>query len=325
VEATVCSYGTVPVDGAFDMVVVDEAHYIKSRDALRTRVLLPLLHVASRVLLMTGTPCPNRPEELFVMLHALRPVLAPDFHSFAARYCNPRRTVFCAYDTRGSDRPDELRWLLDRAYLVRRKKDEVAISLPAKRKEVLYVDADPACLPELETLRVKLDAALERGSKLAQTLIMEMYRATARAKRSNAVQLVASMIDGPTLVFAHHRAMLDAMETALGSQGVGRIDGSMTVLQRQRVVDSLQSGELRVVVLSMGAAGVGLTLTGACTAFFLEIPWNPAVLAQSEDRLHRIGQDKECAVYYILGDDTLDSYVWRTIHRKENVAARLGL
>ena len=259
------------------------------------------------------------------MLHALRPVLVPDFRSFAERYCNPHRTAFCAYDTRGSDRQDELRWLLDRAYIVRRAKGDVDISLPSKQQEVLCVEADPAYLPELQVLRGKLDTALERGSKLAQTLIMDMYRATARAKRASAVQLVMSMIDGPTLIFAHHRDMLDAMQVALGTDGVGRIDGGMSTIQRQRVVDSLQSGELRVVVLSMGAAGVGLTLTGARTAFFLEIPWNPAVLAQSEDRLHRIGQDRNCQVYYILGNDTLDSYVWNTIHRKERVAAQIGL
>jgi SWI/SNF-related matrix-associated actin-dependent regulator 1 of chromatin subfamily A len=119
--------------------------------------------------------------------------------------------------------------------------------------------------------------------------------------------------------------MLDAMELELAPAVCGRIDGSMSVVQRQRVVDDLQSGMLEVVVLSMGAAGVGLTLTGACTAIFLEIPWSPAVLKQSEDRLHRIGQEKECSIYYILCNDTLDTYVWRTIHRKENVAARLGL
>ena len=148
---------------------------------------------------------------------------------------------------------------------------------------------------------------------------------TARAKLANAVHLAMHMLHGPTLIFAHHQIMLDAMEAALVHTAVGRIDGKMSIAKRQQVVDQFQSGQLQVLVLSMAAAGVGLTLTTAYTAFFLEIPWNAAILAQCEDRLHRIGQNNPCLIYYVLGNNTLDSYVWHTIHRKTKVCARLGL
>ena len=94
--------------------------------------------------------------------------------------------------------------------------------------------------------------------------------------------------------------------------------------RRQAIVDQMQAGRLDVALLSMAAAGVGLTMTRACTAYFVEIPWCPAVLRQCEDRIHRIGQLSQCNIYYILAHGTLDAHVWRTIHRKELVASRIG-
>lgn len=324
-DVQVCSYSKPPSAGGHGVVVVDEAHYMKSRESQRAQALLPVVLAAPHALLLSGTPCPNRPEELYMLLHALRPTIVTDFHSFATRYCNPRRTPFCARDTRGSDRPRELKWLLDRAFAVRRKKADVLPELPEKLQGMLYVDADKASVIELAALQDKFDAAMRTGSKLAQTLIMDMYRATAHAKAQSAAALVATRAQPGTLIFAHHKVVLDAMQQALPPTArVGRIDGSTSLPARQRVVDGMQSGELDVAILSMGAAGVGLTLTRACTAFFLEIPWCPAVLRQCEDRIHRIGQTQACTMYYVLAEGTLDSHVWRSIHRKERVAQRIG-
>ena len=312
----------MPTDSAAEMIIVDEAHYMKTIDSQRTQAILPLLLRASHVLLLSGTPCPNRPEELYALLHGIRPRVVPTWLGFSARYCKPRQTPF-GLDTRGSDRPDELRWLLNRAFWVRRTKD-ILTGLPDKLGTVLYADADPALLPELCALQCKLNDALDRGSKLAQTVVSEMYRCTARAKLAAAVALVAASLEPPAVVFAHHQCMLDAMESALKGYRLGRIDGRTSMAARQHVVDGVQAGAIDVALLSMGAAGCGLTLTEVTSAYFLEIPWCPAVLRQCEARIHRIGQKHTCSMYYILSHETLDSYVWRTIHRKERVGARIG-
>lgn len=326
-SATVCSYGMVPKHGGYNLIVVDEAHYMKSRDSCRTQAVLPLLLNAPRVLLLSGTPCPNRPEEMYTLLHVLRPRLVPSFVAFATRYCNPRRTRYNPYDTRGHDRQAELKWLLSRAFWIRRTKAEVLQGLPPKTARQLYVECSASMRGKIVQLRQEMDQALARGSKLAQALMSAMYRATALAKLEQTTALVASMIDPgePVIVFAHHQVMLDAMQAALPPAiRAGRIDGKTSLAARQHVVTLLQSGNLDVAILSMAAAGVGLTLTRACKAFFLEIPWCPAVLRQCEDRIHRIGQQAPCTIYYALAHETLDTYVWRTIHRKETVAARIG-
>lgn len=325
VEAEVCTYGKVPSLSVWDMVVADEAHYMKNSSSQRTQAVLPHILAAKYALLLSGTPCPNRPEELYPLLHALRPTIITCFQMFANRYCNPRRTVFSAYDTRGSDRPAELKWLLNRAFMIRRNKSDVLTDLPQKMQGVLYVAADESCKEEIRQLQEKLDSALQNGSSLAQNLVMRMYRTTAQAKAKSASELVASRVKPGSIIFAHHQLVLDTIEKELDkSLRVGRIDGTTPLVQRQKVVDGMQDGSLDVAILSMGAAGVGLTLTRANTAYFLEIPWCPAVLRQCEDRIHRIGQQNTCEIYYIIADSTLDRYVWRSIHRKESIAARIG-
>lgn len=324
-EATVVTYDKMRPSMRCNLVIVDEAHYLKNVHSQRTQNVLPVILQASHALLLSGTPCPNCPEELFVLLHGLRPQLVPSIEWFTSRYCNPRRTKFCARDTRGCDRANELAWLMQRAFQIRRTKSEVLPYLPPKTSEALHVEICPDVAKELQPLQAQYERAVSTGSQSAKSLIMSMYRMTARAKLTNAVHLAVHMLHGPTLIFAHHQVMLDAMEAALVHTAVGRIDGKMSIAKRQQVVDQFQSGQLQVLVLSMAAAGVGLTLTTAYTAFFLEIPWNAAILAQCEDRLHRIGQNNPCLIYYVLGNNTLDSYVWHTIHRKTKVCARLGL
>ena len=60
---------------------------------------------------------------------------------------------------------------------------------------------------------------------------------------------------------------------------------------------------------------MGLTLTAVSDVIFAELPWNPAVLRQCEDRVYRIGQQSPCFIRYIMCEDTLGSYVWKNIQQ----------
>ena len=72
----------------FHVVIVDESHYLKSRQSKRTKLLLPVLKAATRTLLLSGTPALSRPEELYPQLSALQLKLFSNFSDFALRYCS---------------------------------------------------------------------------------------------------------------------------------------------------------------------------------------------------------------------------------------------
>ena len=92
------------------------------------------------------------------------------------------------------------------------------------------------------------------------------------------------------VVFAHHKEVLDYIETTIaakykGRLGMMRIDGSVPPAERALRVKKFQTNEkVRLSLLSMTAAGVGLTLTAASNIIFAELHWTPGILAQCEDR-----------------------------------------
>ena len=94
----------------------------------------------------------------------------------------------------------------------------------------------------------------------------------------------------------------------------------MDVSERQKNVDAFQEDiNRKLIVCSLQAAGVGLTLTAASNVAFVQCGWTPALHDQAEDRAHRIGQDNAVTCYYLLCPDSIDTDVWSLIESKREV------
>merc|ERR1712039_429125 len=121
------------------------------------------------------------------------------------------------------------------------------------------------------------------------------------------------------LLFGHHHATLNTVEDKLRELGVGyvRIDGGTPPAKRPELVTRFQDETIvRVAVLSITAAGAGLTLTAAQTVVFAELYWVPGQMQQAEDRAHRIGQRDSVVVQYLVASGTLDDVLFRSLERK---------
>jgi SWI/SNF-related matrix-associated actin-dependent regulator 1 of chromatin subfamily A len=105
------------------------------------------------------------------------------------------------------------------------------------------------------------------------------------------------------------------------------IDGTVPPSRRAELVREFQDGQHRVLYLSITAAGVGLTLTAADTAVFVEYDWVPANLLQAEDRINRIGQMSEVTYYhYLTSRDPIERLILEKILKKAALAeAVLGM
>lgn len=116
------------------------------------------------------------------------------------------------------------------------------------------------------------------------------------------------------IVFAHHMIMLDGLEQAISQKGYKymRIDGNVSSEERHKRVNNFQEDAKTVVaLLSITAAGVGLTLTASSTIVFAELHWTPGIMIQAEDRAHRIGQKSSVNCHYLIGESTLDEMLYR--------------
>lgn len=319
-------------------IICDESHYLKSRQAKRTQTVAPLVKRAKRALLLSGTPALSRPVELYTQVNALVPLLFPNFTEYAERYCNAHHGRF-GYDTSGSSNLGELHTLLRASVLIRRKKDDVLTQLPAKRRQVQYVETTPKYKNELKKAFKKLgdmknrtmgatgdDAQVARN--MERKVQTELYSLSGISKLKSILEVLKETHESGVkfIVFAHHQDVMDGIEEFLRLKlkiGFIRIDGNTAQASRQGLCKSFQEDpKVRVSLLSITAAGVGLTLTAATVVLFAELYWNPGSLIQAEDRAHRIGQRDCVMVKYLLAKGTYDESMWSTVKKKFNVIGK---
>ncbi|XP_053452761.1 DNA annealing helicase and endonuclease ZRANB3 isoform X1 [Nycticebus coucang] len=340
-KVTILGYGLLTTDAKtlidtlnnqnFKVVIVDESHYMKSRNAARSKILLPMVQKATRAILLTGTPALGRPEELFMQIEALFPQKFGSWNDYAKRYCNAHIRYFGKrpqWDCRGASNLNELHQLLS-DIMIRRLKTEVLTQLPPKIRQRIPFDLLPAAAKELNTSLEEWEK-LMRGPNSGATetvmgLITRIFKQTAIAKAGAVKDYIKMMLQNDSLkflVFAHHLSMLQACTEAVIENKTRyiRIDGSVPSSERIHLVNQFQKDpDTRVAILSIQAAGQGLTFTAASHVVFAELYWDPGHIKQAEDRAHRIGQCSSVNIHYLIANGTLDTLMWGMLNRKAQV------
>ncbi len=310
-----------------DFWVADECHMLKSPTAQRTNAFYTLLKkvLPEYFIGMSGTPIKNRIPDLWTLLAfcsnnpkktsgvVLSGSLAK-YHGFARHFCNVREMRVAGrmvrkYEGVIPERLDELRGLL-RDKMIRFKAANVLKDLPSiTRLEVP--------LPMSTTLRMEreleeLFESYNEGSKVNATA----KATSARLKAEGVKDYVRSLIEGgagQVLVFTDHVA--SALKLAEISPSAKFITGQTPADERSQKVSDFQSGKIDVLVATIGAMSVGVTLTAANHVVFNDMAWTPSDNAQAEKRIHRIGQTKPCFAHYIHSTPT-DAYIVKTLLAK---------
>ena len=316
-------------------VLLDEAHYVKTHTAKRTRATQLLVGGAARIVAISGTPSMSRPIELWTQLNMIDPHLFPRRDTFGERYCGPKYNQHSKQiEYRGKSNIEELSLLLRNTVMVRRLKRDVCDQLPPKLRERVLLELGDQKKTQVAALKAGLDYVRKNGTKGQQdAAFMNAVRQTALAKldaiKRYYDEVVVPYIDEESddgapprkvIVFAHHLEALDAAETHLRSRKIAtmRIDGSTSSADRDKAMLAFQNprSPIRVAILSIMAAGVGLTLTAASLVLFQELAWTPATLMQCEDRAHRIGATEPVVVRYLVALGTTDEAIWSIVSNK---------
>jgi SWI/SNF-related matrix-associated actin-dependent regulator of chromatin subfamily A-like protein 1 len=325
----------------WDLVIFDEAHYCKNPRAKRTKVAFGI--PAQRKVLLTGTPITNRPAELFPLLNYLDPVRWNNFFQFARRYADARRTRF-GWDFSGASHLEELHRILRGSVMIRRLKADVLSELPPKRRQIIVLPADQAKaavesereflsreaailesinLPEIIAASNQFnDSQVSRNAISALAELSRLRHQTAVAKAPCiAENVLAAAEQGPVVVFGHHKDVLKEIYRRLEKEGIRTavVTGSMSVADRQASVDAFQGERVDVILGTIGAMGVGHTLTRSCHVIFAELDWVPANMSQAEDRCHRIGQPNPVLIQHFVLDGSLDAQMAEVLIRKQSV------
>jgi len=303
-----------------DLLILDEAHYLKENSSRRTRALFgddaegtheSLASRAERVLALTGTPLPNRPREAYTLGRALNHD-AYDWMSedaFKSRF-NPsikRETidpetgrVSKIWVDERSGRHAELQARMRANFMVRHLKREVMPQLQMPVFDIIQLDETAAVKQALkaESLLDIDPETLEGADAECLGHIAVVRRMMGLALAPQVADYIDMLIDGgeeKLVVFAHHIEVLDILERAWQRHGCVRIDGRTSPVAKQRKVDEFVANpKLQIClgnILSMGTGTDGLQ-HASNHAFIVEPDWVPGNNVQAFDRLDRGGQKR---------------------------------
>lgn len=321
------------------LVVFDEAHYLKSREAGRTQELLGarnkkgLVDHADRVLMLTGTPIPNRPHEFFYPIRRLAPHVIDNmgWAAFERRFVMGFDDVH-GYRATGARNQQELHNRLRASgWMVRREKEQVLPQLPAKRYSLVVFPQDSATAKIVEKEKA-FDAReiIKHGVPVGVAALPDLRREMGVAKIPECAGWIKDALDGglaKAVVFAHHTEVVEGLARELAEYKPGVIYGKTPMSARQAAVDAFQTDpEVRLVIGSFQPAGVGWTMTAASTVIFAEGSWVPSDNEQAIDRVHRIGQTADSvSVYFLVVEGSLDAHILGTAAKKaEDIKKVLG-
>lgn len=329
----------------WDLLVVDEAHRLKSHSSKLASNLRHGDFVFRHKLLLTGTPIQNNMNELWALMNVVDPDRFDDCDEFMDTFDKMQ----------SKDLVDKLHEMI-RPYILRRLKEDVEKSVPPKEETLIEVEMTVLQKQYYRALYEKNVGFLHQGNKKAldgpslNNLSMQLRKccnhpfllvgveekakkglhfltsddeADFLAKSSGKLVLLDKLLPKlkagghRVLVFSQFKIMLDIIEDYLSLKKFKfeRIDGSITGKKRQMAIDRFQSMESLdtsfIMLLSTRAGGVGINLTAADTCIIFDSDWNPQNDLQAQARCHRIGQKKSVKIYRLL---TRKSYEMQMFH-----------
>lgn len=307
----------------FKSVIIDESHRCKSASTQQAKFCKGICTGKEWVIELTGTPVVNRLKDLIPQLAILdRMNDFGGYKPFVDRYCSGQRE---ASNLR------ELNFNLWKYCMFRREKSLVLTDLPDKIRQVNtceitnrkeYMDAERDLIMYLQKYKDADDdkiAKAMRGEVMVRINILRQI--SARGKVRDVIEFVKDFRENgkKIILFCSLHEVVDQLKryfpTAVSVTGRDSQD------EKQRAVDAFQNNpKADIIICSIKAAGVGLTLTASSNVAFVEFPWTYADCCQCEDRAHRIGQKDSVTCYYFLGRRTIDEKVYRIIQEKKNIA-----
>lgn len=321
------------------IIIIDEIHYCKNYKSSRTIKTKLLCQGAEYVWGLSGTPLVNRPPELWQVLDTIGLARKTFFsYGYFAKLFGATKGRFGT--SWGAPSPEVTQRLVNST--LRRDRKTVLPELPDKIYTTIKVDIKKSLQKKLDELIKKweewkkeeserLHELEKEGDKLAEkkrkilnsqdtlppfTMLAEIRKLLASAKIPVMLEIVQQHEDAemPLIVFSYHREPIDLLKDR---EGWEVITGSTSIKERNRIVEDFQAGKCKGLGATIKAAGVGLTLTYAHRALFVDLDWTPAGNKQAEDRIMRIGQKNNCEYITLIANHSIDMRLQQLLQIKE--------
>lgn len=312
------------LSGKFDLMVCDEAHYLKERKSGRTKAAKFIAKTTPKILLLSGTPVKNGNLEWVAQLEIMEQLRNfGGWDGFTKRFCGRTMGRF-GYEY--TDTENEVLNKMLRAHCyIRRLKTEV-LDLPPKVRTIIHLDIDNkkeyrrAVEEFLDWLRETEGDEAARRAMMAQALVQmtKLQRVAARgimAEFSDWVKDVTMTQGQKLIVFGWHNEMINELADKFNAP---KITGQESPKQKQAAKEKFMNDpSCKLLVCNIQAGGVGLTLTVASQVAFFQYAWTPPDMEQAEDRIYRIGQEAPMVnSWWFVAKNTFQEQMVRVLQSK---------
>lgn len=344
-----------------DILVIDEAQRLSNRSNRITQVLIggknvrktfPILCAPHSIYLLSGTPISNKLEDLYTLLKLIDPGLFT-WTGFTNRYTlqeekfvwrrgpdgNPVRKMF--KEVAGYKHEPELKAKLS-LHMIRRTKDEVLPELPPKVYQTIELelcDEERKIYNDLRknfkaTIRGKDLTVVDKLSWLTRAIqicdsleICPGSTAKKSTKLDELIRIVNEQVPAHKIViFSKFKKMTHIICRELAHLNPVHLNGDLEAEDRQKIIDQFQTDpKCRVFVSTLGAGGVGITLTAADMVIMYDRFWSPSMNTQAVDRLHRYGQQNSVLVVSLRVRDSIEEHVEKIwLEKQEMISSLVG-
>jgi SNF2 family DNA or RNA helicase len=332
--ASLCDKYVGKMSTKFGTVLLDESHMIKNGMSKRYSTTAGILKRSTQIFLLSGTPAPNRPNELYTQFSIINPKTFYDYKIYAWRYCNGHYDKFNHFDDRGSSKTRELSFLMGKMSLRLRREDHLD-DLPDVVRQKIVVTPRTISRQFRKKKKIFIDMCSkidhdEGVKKKLQSMASDMFRDTAAIKIDPVLEYLENYLLDPelekTILFTKHIVMVDAVSTFLRSKGHDfiEISGNTPMGERMGLINKFKSDpQCTFAVLTIGSCSTGLTITPIRRMIFLELTWTPSELDQSECRINRIGGSKSLFYTYLVCQYSLDDMVFKKLQNKTTLISNV--
>ena len=282
----------------YSLLIVDEAHYIKNIEAVRTKNVARLGWYAERMLFMTGTALENRVDEMIALIRLLRPSLATWLRNLSALPSAPR-----------------FREMIAPVYY-RRKREDVLTELPE------LVESEEWCTLSSRETAVYESSVLNRNFMSARRVSWNVDDPaySSKAKRMKELVEMAREDGRKIIVFSFFLETIRSVCAILGESCTAPIDGSTPVQKRQEIIDEFgNKPEKTVLPAQIQSGGTGLNIQAASVVILCEPQLKPSIELQAISRAYRMGQARNVLVYRLLCEGTIDERIMEMLEEKQAV------
>ena len=281
-------------DFPLDMVVVDEAHFVKNKDAQRTRHTIRIIEQAEYALYMTGTAIENNVDEMCYLIECLNLSVANEIKGM--KYLA---------------KADLFRKKIAPVYL-RRKRADVLMELPE------LTIHDEWCMMNDEEIN-SYRKAVESGNFMAIRRVSWNSLNSTKAERMVELCLQALSEGRKVVIFSYFLDTLSFVSDLLLGKALPVISGKLSLEKRQDILCQFEEPITRVLPIQIHAGGIGLNIQTAEIVILCEPQLKPSDEMQAISRIYRMGQVHHVFVYRLLSADTIDETLVKRLHDKQNI------